>query len=153
MADQTATDFGGTSSRRTVFHIGDADNPGDFFVIQCDLNQLNYTSDVTIEEGESFCQTQKDYGTENGTIDGTGFWSGDVLRAYRALKKAQRQAVKVPYKYGPGGDANGAYGLSGIAIVGNVRIGAQVGQLVGLTFNMGIDGLDHEFLWPNTPIP
>lgn len=139
---------GGTSSRRTVLQLEDPDNPGDFIEIQCDLNQLTYSPVTTIEEDQSFCDTQKDYGSTNISITGSGRWAGEVDRAFRILDNARRNAVKIGYKYGPGGSDTGDYGLSGILIVGRVEIGAQVGQLVGLSFDAGVDGNDVEFTWP-----
>lgn len=146
---------GGTSSARTVFQIEDpesqvADVPGsgDFVEIHCDLNTLTYRRQQEIEEDRSFCDTQKDYGSPNISVSGAGRWAGDVDRAFRLLSKAQREKIKIGYRYGPGGTATGAYGLSGILIVGTTEIGARVGQLQALTFEAGVDGEDHEFTWP-----
>lgn len=138
---------GGTSSRRTVFQVEDQDNVGDFIEIQCDLNQLTYSPVTTIEEDQSFCDTQKDYGSTNISVSGAGRWAGEVDRAFRILDRARRTATKIGFRYGPGGSDVGDYGLSGILIVGKAEIGAQVGQLVGLSFDAGVDGNDYEFAW------
>lgn len=149
-------DIGGTAASRTIFQVedyetqvGDVPGSGEFTEIQCDHNQLDYDSAVAIAEQRTFCNTQKDYDTENGSISGQGLFSGAVGRAYRLLKKAQRAKKKIAYKYGPEGNTvGGEYGLSGIMIVGRVRIGAQVGNLQAITWEAGIDGLDQEFTWP-----
>lgn len=147
-------DIGGTSSARTVFQIEDMDtqvdeapHTGEFVEIKCDLNSLNYQSGKNIDEQGTLCGTQKDYGRFNGTIGIGGLYSGDVDRAYRLLKKAQTASRKIGYKYGPGGSDTGDYGLSGIAIVGQIDIGAQVDQLQQITGSLGIDGQDFEFTW------
>lgn len=147
-------DIGGTAAARTVFQIedyetqvGDVPGTGDFTDIRCDLSSLQYNSGVEIAEERTFCGTQKDYDSPNGSIALNGLFSGNVERAYRLLKKAQRAQKKIGYRYGPEGADTGDYGLSGIAIVGDVNIGANVGELQKFDGQLGIDGQDVEFTW------